>query len=179
MGAEHCPAFIWTGEQLLCRVVPCTTWAWISSFESFSPLPSGFLSRLGLVGILNVDISNPFCVLEAFSWFFHIIFPPFPGLSIRHTAVENLRVWLQVAFWRESGCSSVCSPSADLSELPYKDTFWFVCSWREGSIDLRAKQAFSLIFFQEKYAQFPHVLSFRGLSKQFVQIGPAKSHYWC
>lgn len=179
MGAEHCPAFIWTGEQLLCWVVPCTTWAWISSFESFSPLPSGFLSRLGLVGILNVDISNPFCVLEAFSWFFHIIFPPFPGLSIRHTAVENSQVWLQVGFWRESGCSSVCSASADLSELPYKDTFWFVCSWREGSIDLRAKQAFSLIFFQEKYAQFPHVLSFRGLSKQFVQIGPAKSHYWC
>lgn len=38
---------------------------------------------------------------------------------------------------------------------------------------------FSLIFFQGKDAQSPHVLSFRGVLKQFVQIGPAKAHCLC
>lgn len=84
-----------------------------------------------------------------------------------------------MTFWRESEYSSNLLSFSRSLKLPYKDIFWFVCKWTEESIDLRAKQVFSLIFFQGKDAQFPHVLSFRGLSKQFVQIGPAKSHYLC
>lgn len=108
MGAEPCTS-LESSEELLCWVVSCTVLAWITSFESFSPLPSGFLSCLGLVGILNFECWHfkPMLCAGALLMNFWYNFPSFPwSFNQPYKLLKILQIWLQVTFWRDSGYSS-------------------------------------------------------------------------
>lgn len=69
MGAESGAAFIWDMlSRLVSRfwalVVSCILLGWLSTFESFSPLPSGFLSQLWFGRYLEWWLFKPMLCVE-------------------------------------------------------------------------------------------------------------------
>lgn len=128
MGAERCTLFIWVD------------W-WAAS------LLGGFLHKLGMNQLIWEFFSSAFWfpVSPWFGWYFECWhFQPMlcsGGFLMNFSCnfysfpwsfnqlLKISQVWLQVAFWRESGYSSTAS--ADLFELPCKDILWIVCKWRE------------------------------------------------
>lgn len=155
-------------------VVSCTILGWISSFESFSPLPSGFLSRLWFGWCFECwHFRRMLCVerglysgslLMKFSYHF----PSFPQSSNqRYNSWKFSRYGCKLSSKERMGTLPTSSALAVLFEFPYENVFWSLCNWTEGKHLLECRTSvLGWYFSKEKtvsanriiFAQLPHVV---------------------
>lgn len=181
VGGESGAAFVWDMLSRLVSsfcalVVSCVLLGWLSTLESFSPLPSGFLSQLWFGRYLEWWLCKPrLCVerthiQEAFSWIFDIISSPFPSLPVSCATVENFAgVAASDALEREW---LLLQPAQlqQIFEFPYQGVFWVVYEQR-GSIYLRAKQVCLADILPQK--------RWFCVQSSICTIPPCSSLFWC
>lgn len=120
-------------------VVSCTILGWISSFESFSPLPSGFLSRLWFSWCFECCHFKPMLCVERGLYSggllmnFSYYFLSFPWSSNQlYNSWKFSRYCWKLSSEDRMGPLTTSLASAVLFEFPYEDVFWGLCKWTKG-----------------------------------------------